>query len=175
MTILNNVFNFLSVFLGIEELMIFANFSFEDLFICCFSYLIRENEIYSAHSSLMMSWGTHCPLRVVAVILKSKHMLQIKFLSTFEIALRWMPNNTLEDKSILDQVIAWCSQAISHYLSQCWSRSMLSHGVTRPQRVKEGLPSIHSAYQPVNILRMRQSGCYSADDISDHYSWMKIV
>ena len=30
-----------------------------------------------------------------------EHMLQIKFKSTSEIALRWMPQNTFDDKSTL--------------------------------------------------------------------------
>ena len=34
------------------------------------------------------------------------------------------------------QVMAWCHQAASHYLSQCWTRSMSSYGVSRPQWVK---------------------------------------
>ena len=29
-----------------------------------------------------------------------------------------------EDKSTLVQVMAWCCQATSHYLSQCWPRSV---------------------------------------------------
>ena len=32
--------------------------------------------------------------------------------------------------------MAWCRQAASHYLNQCWPRSMSPYGVTRPQRVK---------------------------------------
>ena len=32
-----------------------------------------------------------------------------------EIALRWMPENTFDDKSTLVQVMAWCHQATSHY------------------------------------------------------------
>ena len=32
--------------------------------------------------------------------------------------------------------MAWCRQATSHYLSQCWPRSMSPYGVTRPQWVK---------------------------------------
>ena len=32
--------------------------------------------------------------------------------------------------------MAWCRQATSHYLSQCWPRSMSPHGITRPQWVK---------------------------------------
>ena len=51
-------------------------------------------------------------------------------------ALRWMPLDLTDDKSTLVQVMAWCRQATSHYLSQCWPRSMSPNGVTRPQGVK---------------------------------------
>ena len=57
----------------------------------------------------------------------------------YEIALRWMPLD-LTDKSTLVQVMAWCRQATSHYLSQCWSRSMSPNDVTRPQWVKRLSP-----------------------------------
>ena len=51
---------------------------------------------------------------------------------SYEIALRWMPQDLTDDKSTLVQVMAWCRQATSHYLSQCWPRSMSPYGVTRP-------------------------------------------
>ena len=50
------------------------------------------------------------------------------------IALRWILMSFI-DKSTLVQVMAWCRQATSHYLSQCWPRSMLPCGITRPQWV----------------------------------------
>ena len=59
------------------------------------------------------------------------------FTSSKDDALRWMPRNLTDDKSTLVQVIAWCRQATSHYLSQCWPSSMWPYGVTRPQWVKE--------------------------------------
>ena len=40
------------------------------------------------------------------------------------------------DKLTLVQVMAWCHQATSHYLSQCWPRSVLPYCVTRPQGFK---------------------------------------
>ena len=40
------------------------------------------------------------------------------------------------DKSTLVQVMAWCRQATSHYLCQCWPRSVSPYGVNRPQWVK---------------------------------------
>ena len=55
---------------------------------------------------------------------------------SYEIAIRRMPLDLTDDKSTLVQVMAWCHQATSHYLSQCWPRSLSPYGVTRPQWVK---------------------------------------
>ena len=52
-----------------------------------------------------------------------------------KIALRWMPLNLTDDNSTLVQVMAWCRQATSHYLSQCWPRFMSPYSVTMPQWV----------------------------------------
>ena len=58
-------------------------------------------------------------------------MWRIKFVSTYcEIALRWMPLYTFDDKSTMVQVMAWCHQATGHYLSQCWPNPRLIY-VTR--------------------------------------------
>ena len=54
-----------------------------------------------------------------------------------EIALIWMSLDFTDDQSTLVQVMAWCRQAASHYLSQCWPRSLSPYGVTRPQRVNK--------------------------------------
>ena len=35
-----------------------------------------------------------------------------------------------DDQSTLAQVTAWCHQATSHYLSQCWHRFLSPYGVT---------------------------------------------
>ena len=57
------------------------------------------------------------------------------FISPHDNALWWMPQDLTDDKSTLVQGMAWCRQATSHYLSQCWSRPMSPNGVTRPQWV----------------------------------------
>ena len=54
---------------------------------------------------------------------------------SFKIALKWMTLDFTDDKSTLVQVMAWCHQVTSHYLSQCWTRSMSPYGITRPQWV----------------------------------------
>ena len=54
----------------------------------------------------------------------------------FDDVFSWMQWRLTDDKSTLVQVMAWCHQATSHYLNQCWTRSMSPYGVTRPQWVK---------------------------------------
>ena len=50
----------------------------------------------------------------------------------------------VDDKSTLVQVMAWCRQATSHYLSQCWPSSVSPSGITRPQWVnKQGCVIYH--------------------------------
>ena len=62
---------------------------------------------------------------------------------SYEIALRWIPQDLTNDKSTLVQAMACCRQATSHYLSQCWPRSMSPNGVTRPQWVTV-ITGVHS-------------------------------
>ena len=52
-----------------------------------------------------------------------------------EVALMWMSLDFTDNQSTLVQVMSWCSQATSHYLDQCWPRSLSPYGVTRPQWV----------------------------------------
>ena len=67
-------------------------------------------------------------------------------------ALRWMPRDLTDDKSTLDQVMAWRRQATSHYLSQFWPSSMSPYGVTRPQWVNSH--EIFQANQALNPLKL---------------------
>ena len=65
-----------------------------------------------------------------------------------EIALRWIPLDLIDAKSTSVQVMAWCHQATSHYLSQCWPRFMSPYGITRPQWVNDLFCS--TGHQQVN-------------------------
>ena len=47
----------------------------------------------------------------------------------------WIPQNIINEKWMLINLMAWCRQATSNYLGQCWSISMASYGVTRTQWV----------------------------------------
>ena len=57
------------------------------------------------------------------------------FRSSHGNALQWMPQGLTDDKSTLLQVMAWCRQATSHYLSQRWLSSLSPYSVARPQWV----------------------------------------
>ena len=41
-----------------------------------------------------------------------------------------MPQDLTNDESALVQIMSWCLQAPSHYLSQCWPRSMALYDIT---------------------------------------------
>ena len=68
-----------------------------------------------------------------------------------ELALRWMSLDLTDDKSTLVQVMAWCHQATSHYLNQCWPRSMWPNGITRPQWV-----NVQFSTQPTTAFCLRE-------------------
>ena len=79
-----------------------------------------------------------------------------------EIALIWMSLDFTDDQSTLVQIMAWCRQATSHYLSQCWPRSLWPSGVTRPQWVNgliclptfQGTCSFHHCtFAPLFLLK----------------------
>ena len=52
-----------------------------------------------------------------------------------QISLNFVPKGGVDNKLSLVQVMAWCHQATSHYLSQCWPRSVSPYDITRPQWV----------------------------------------
>ena len=79
----------------------------------------------------------------------------------YEIALKWMTQN-LTNKSTLAQLMAWCLQATSHYLSQCWPRSMSTYGIIRPQWVNKVVAFVETAPLPHTLE------CIPSDDYHTH-------
>ena len=80
------------------------------------------------------------------------------FKSSYDNVLRWLLQDLTDDKSTLVQIMAWCHKATRHYLNQCWPRSPMLYGVTRPQWV--------------NILGTEWNGCHSTGNYSN---WMRIL
>ena len=104
--------------------------------------VITPSIYFYAHvsPSIMIGFNlelVHQPLWDVVVIIVYSVMLKLILWSrSCEIALRWMPLNTFDDKSTLVQVMTWCHQASSHYLSQCWPRSISPYGIIGPQWIE---------------------------------------
>ena len=63
-----------------------------------------------------------------------------------------------DDKSTLVQVMAWCRQTTSHYLGQCWPRSMSPNGVTRPQWVNNYLNAMSFCTRPLEAYHLKDPG-----------------
>ena len=81
-----------------------------------------------------------------------------------EIALIWMPLDFSDDQSTLVQAMAWCCQATSHYLSQCWPRSLSPCGVTGPEWVKLAFKTPH-----ISPLHARYGLCdVCCEDLADN-------
>ena len=91
-------------------------------------YNVTTSRIGWAHTLTDLCWW---PLGDVAVVIKFSNAIENN--SSFvhcEIALRGMAKNITDEKSSLVQVMAWYLMAPSHWLSQCWPRSVLSLGDT---------------------------------------------
>ena len=118
---------------------------------------------------------------------QSRFMIGI-FRYSYDNTLIWMSHDLTDVKSTLVQVMAWCRQATSHYLSQCWPRSVSPYGITRQQWVKLFMSQLDNAYllisnwglcpvfvyhQPnltmlsleFETLRLEQNGWHNADNI----------
>ena len=89
-------------------------------------------------SVLIVHFNTLAPGRYRSNLKRviSEHLLRINIMSTsLEIPLGWMLQSAFDDKSTVVQVMAWCCQATSRYLNQCWSNTMLPYAISRPQWV----------------------------------------
>ena len=76
--------------------------------------------------NIVIIFLTHWPLGNFNEIFKHILVIDDSDISCL-IAISWKPQV---------QVMAWCREATSHYLSQCWPISMSPYGITRPQWVK---------------------------------------
>ena len=79
-----------------------------------------------------------------------------------QIALRWIPQSSIDIMSTLVQVMAWCCQATSHFLGQCWPSSMLPYGNTRPQWVESSPSNLFQHQGPgLGSIQFRNWNCSS--------------
>ena len=115
--------------------------------ICAFGFGSKQSS-YCHNSSCYSSWFIHnnslAPgkfgnnYKYVTFNLS----LRLHMISNYcEVVFRKMPQPLTDDRSTLVQVMAWCLQATSHYLSQWWPRSMSPYRITRLQWFKDWYPS----------------------------------
>ena len=91
-----------------------------------------------------------------------------------------MPQDLTDDKSTLVQVMAWCCQATSHYLSQCWPRSVSPYGVTRPQWVNHHSISLkfyigHGNITAVLCAKFLEIGIYRQMRFTMNFWWNSCI
>ena len=84
------------------------------------------------HSSSLGRWGYD--FRCVNFI----QNLDIDILSVWINIIYWneYQRTLVYSESTLVQVMAWCHQAASHYMKQCWPGSPMPYSVTRPECVE---------------------------------------
>ena len=115
--------------------------------------------MYRARKVSSGSLLTHWPLGDLNVILKMQSSILVYFIgifkSSYDNVLKWMPQDLTDDKSTLVQVMAWCRQATSNYLYQCWPRSPTPYGVTRSQWVNSSSGVIPcEILSTINVLQL---------------------
>ena len=82
----------------------------------------------------LMPHGMTRPQWVKSVI--SKHILEMDiWVFPMKLPLKWILQGLDQVVSALVQVMAWCLQATSHCLNQCWPSSVIPFDVTRGQWV----------------------------------------
>ena len=84
---------------------------------------------------LMLTMPTKCSLKWRIITLSALSSLEAYFMKTSWHGHPFYIAGPLCGESTLIQVMAWCRQATSHYLSLCLPRAMLLHLITRPQWV----------------------------------------
>ena len=94
--------------------------------------MIQFNDAYHMYASPRPKELMHWPLWDLNEILILNLILVTDGREISWNFLRWMYHiYVTDDKSTLVKIMAWCRQATSHYLNQCWPR----YAVTRPQWV----------------------------------------
>ena len=86
--------------------------------------------------------------------------------SSHDNALWRMPQDLTDNKSTLVQVMAWCRQTTSHYLSQCWLTSLLPYGVARAQWVNVQVQAIVASTSNYCIIKVNN---WFADHIEKYF------
>ena len=91
---------------------------------CFGNDVIANNQKGGQPSPDRVKWWWWRPLMCSKGVLLCHRPHSIDMLSTCEIRLQWVPFDPTDVKSTFVQVVAWCCGATSHYMRQCWARSI---------------------------------------------------
>ena len=115
----------------------------QDFLNCCGEkscYMIRINSLSPKRCG--------CDLK----LLHFKHNWRVDILHTqANISLEWIPEDLIEGKSTLVEVIGWCHQKTSHNFSQFGLRSMSLYGIIRQQAVKQWYSSLFTFFGTLDM------------------------
>ena len=134
----------------------------EQFFIYPVQRCLQDQYLYWSRAILHLS---HCIFNSFApgrfqIILRKVIFQQILVIDGWrvscKIVLKWMPTDLTDGKSTLVQIMAWCRQATSHYLSQCWPISVSPYGVIRPQWVNTDLITLSWMLSNGNTINLNQ-------------------
>ena len=108
--------------------------------VCCQPGRVAHNDDLGGITAPLAHWMTATLTRwplgnlneILDVIFKQSLVIDGWYIFC---ALIWMSLDFTDDQSTLVEVMAWCHQATSHYLSQCWPRYLSPYDVTRPKWV----------------------------------------
>ena len=82
------------------------------------------------HRSVNSLASGKCTCGIKCLIIKRQLLIEILNIAG-GIVISLMPQDCLDGKSILVQVMTWCRQATNPCLNQCWPRFIPSYGVTQ--------------------------------------------
>ena len=123
---------------------------------------VRVNYSQQCRNDINGRWEYSKSINVIFYLV----LLIAIYRSSHDNILWWMPQDLTDDMSTLVQVMAWCRQAPSHYLSQCCLSSLSPYGVARPQWVNP---------QPEPVLTwLQQARAYSAPPAVSRSSMSKL-
>ena len=97
-----------------------------------------------------------------AVMVKVRYSNSLYRINNWALTVKLLSVWNLTNESTLVQVMAWCRQSTSHYLSQCLLRSILPYGITRHRstmasQITSNLTVISSTIPSCQQLRKYQS------------------
>ena len=88
------------------------------------------------------------------------NFLNESFNNIVESSLMFAPQDPINYKSALVQVMVWCHLATSHHLNQYWLRSTMTYGDSRPQWVNAG---VDTNGKPDNLIPVTSTRLISGD------------